>query len=447
MIFLPKSDLVRPHQGALGPARRSSTLQAGLTAQLTAGLTAALLASSALPAWGQQSPFPVTEDQRQTADKVAQEGVAVSELAPNAPERYTIKKGDTLWAISILYLKSPWRWPALWGMNKTQISNPHLIFPGQMLVLVRTPEGRAILRLAGTEGTMMPAAAAPEPTPPPAPAKPVAPPIPAQKLEPRIRDLGDISAEPIPSIPNRLIEPFLSQPMIVSVDDLSKYPRIVATPEDRVFLGRGDQAYARGIDDQGQSNFHIFRPAKPLFDPGDVEHKNPIAYEAHFLGSARVVHHGEVTTLAIIDSRAEIGVQDRLVPIEHEPLITYAPHSPKRAVEGWLISVYDGIGDVGAQSIVTLDRGARDGLDIGTVLAVNRSGKTVRDDTAHHSEYVKLPDERIGQMFVFRVFDRLSYALVMTASGPIKVGDRFSLPDVLPDSASSAHGASVAVAR
>jgi LysM repeat protein len=445
MIYLPESDLVRSaRQGEPGPAWIRSALQAARLA----GLTAALLASSAAPAWSQQSPYPVTEDQRQTADKVAQEGVAVSELAPNAPERYTIKKGDTLWAISILYLKSPWRWPALWGMNKSQISNPHLIYPGQQLVLVRTAEGRAILRLAGTEGAPMPAPEAAAPAPAPAPAKPAAPPLAAQKLEPRIRDLGDISQEPIPSIPNRLIEPFLSRPMIVSADDLSKYPRIVATPEDRVYLGRGDQAYARGIDDQAQTTFHVFRPAKPLFDPGDVEHKKPIAYEAYFLGSARVIRHGEVSTLAILDSRAEIGVEDRLIPIEHEPLITYAPHGPKRPVEGWLISVYGGIGDVGAQSIVALDRGAQDGLDIGTVLAVNRAGKTLRDPTVGHSEYVKLPDERIGQMFVFRVFDRLSYALVMTASGPIKVGDRFSLPDLAPDNASSTErGSSMAAAR
>jgi hypothetical protein len=160
-----------------------------------------------------------------------------------------------------------------------------------------------------------------------------------------------------------------------------------------------------------------------------------------------VIHHGEVSTLSIVDSRAEIGVEDRLIPIEHEPLITYAPHGPKQAVEGWLISVYGGIGDVGADSIVTLDRGAKDGLDIGTVLAVNRSGKTIRDQTASHSEYVKLPDERVGEMFVFRVFDRLSYALVMTASGPIKVGDRFSLPDAMPENASSRDPGSSMAAR
>jgi nucleoid-associated protein YgaU len=445
MIYLPESDCMPlPESRDHGPARVRSALPAWLIASLLIGPT--------LPAWAQsQSPYTVTDEQRQTASKVSQEGVPLSELAPNAPERYTIKKGDTLWAISVLYLKSPWRWPELWGMNKTQIANPHLIYPGQMLVLVKTAEGRAILRLAGTEGTSLPAPEAAAPAPAPslalAPAKPVAPALPVQKVEPRVRDLGDISAEPIPSIPNRLIEPFLSEPMIVSADDLAKYPRIVATPEDRVYLGRGDEAYARGIDNPAQANFHVFRPAKPLFEPDDVDHRRPIAYEAYFLGSARVVKHGEVSTLAVIDSRAEIGVEDRLVPIEHEALITYAPHGPRRAVEGWLISVYGGIGDVGAQSIVALDRGARDGLDIGTVLAISRAGKTVRDRTTSRSEFVKLPDERVGQMFVFRVFDRLAYALVMTASGPIKVGDRFSLPDQGLDSASSGgRGSSVAVA-
>jgi len=441
MTYLSESDSVRPaDQRDPGPA--------WLASALPACLTASLLLSPALPAWSQQSRFPVTDDQRQTADKVSQAGVPLSELAPGAPERYTIKKGDTLWAISVLYLKSPWRWPELWGMNKQQIANPHLIYPGQMLVLVKTAEGRAVLKLAGTEGTQLPAAEAPAPAPAPAPAKPAAPPLPTQKLEPRVRDLGDISAEPIPSIPNRLIEPWLSEPKIIAAADLAKYPRIVATPEDRVYLGRNDRAYARGIEDPYQTDFHILRPARPLFEPDDHNHTRPIAYEAYFLGSARVIRRGEVATLKILDSRAEIGVEDRLVPIEHEPLITYAPHAPARPIEGWLISVYGGMSDAGGGSIVALDRGARDGLDIGTVLAVNRSGKTTRDPTVSGSEYIKLPDERVGQMFVFRVFDSISYALILTASGPIKVGDRFTLPDVGADTASSGgHTSSVASAH
>jgi len=393
-----------------------------------------LIFARVAPARGEQpgGHFPVTEEQRQTAEKVSQAGVALSELAPGAPERYTIKRGDTLWAISVLYLKSPWRWPELWGMNRQQIANPHLIYPGQVMVLVKTAEGRAVLMLAGTEGTMAPVSA-----PAPAPATPAPPPLPLDKLGPRVRDLGDVGSEPIPSIPNRLIEPFLSQPIIVSAEELAKYPRIVATPEDRVFLGRGDLAYARGIEDQSQMDFHVFRPARPLYDPDNAASHEPIAYEAFFLGSARVTKRGEVATLKILDSRREIGVEDRLMPIEHEPLVTYGPHRPARAVQGRLISVYGSIDDAGPQSIVTLNRGTRDGLDVGTVLAVDRSGQTVRDRTVSGKEFVKLPDERIGQIFVFRVFEGISYALVMTATEPIKVGDRFGQPDQM-DNGSSA---------
>jgi LysM repeat protein len=396
-----------------------------------------LIVARMAPAWGEQpgrTRFPVTDEQRQTAEKVAQAGVPLSELAPNAPDHYTIKRGDTLWGISTLFLKSPWHWPELWGMNRQQISNPHLIYPGQALVLVKTAEGRAVLKLAGTEGAV---AAAPAAAPP---APPAPPPLPMQKLEPRVRDLGDVASEPIPSIPSQLIEPFLSQPMVVSAEDLAKYPRIVASAQDRVFLGRGDVAYARGIEDRTQMDFHVFRPARPLYDP-DNPSGEPIAYEAFFLGSARVIKRGEIATLTVVDSKREMGVQDRLVPIEREPLVTYAPHRPLRSVQGRLISVYGGIDDAGAQSIVTLNRGARDGLDIGAVLAVNRSGPTVRDITAPGSEFIKLPDEHVGEMFVFRVFDNICYALVLTATGPIKVGDRFTLPDEPVDSSASSEPA------
>ncbi len=399
-------------------------------------LAALLLGALAAPTLGQQSPasrFPITDEQRQTADKFAQAGVALADLAPGAPERYTVKSGDTLWGISSLYLKSPWRWPELWGMNRQEVANPHLIYPGQTLALVTGADGRARLRLAGNEGTGASAAGAG--------ASGAAQGSNVLKLHPQVRDLGDVALVPIPSIPNRLIEPFLSQPVVVAADDLSKYARIVATPEDRVYIGRGDTAYARGIEDHGQTDFHIFRPAKPLFDPDDYDHTKPIAYEAYFLGSARVIRRGEITTIKILDSRQEIGVEDRLIPIEREALVNYAPHRPVRPVEGRLIAVYGGVGDAGAESIVTLNRGAHDGLEVGTVLAVSRAGQTVLDRTAPNKAFVKLPDERIGHMFVFRVFDGICYALVLTATSPIKVGDRFGAPDATPDNASTNEGA------
>jgi hypothetical protein len=352
--------------------------------------------------------YPVTPNQRHVADEVAQAGVPLSALSSSAPDRYTVKSGDTLWGISSLYLTSPWRWPELWGMNKQQIHNPHLIYPGQNLVLIKG-DGRARLQVAdgrfpGGPGDVV-------------------------KLSPQVRDIGNDNLAAISSIPNNLIEPFLSQPLVVSASDLDKYPRIVATPESHVYLGRGDTAYARGITDDAVENYHVFRPTKPLFDPDDVDHKKPIAYESKFLGSAKIAKRGEVTTVRITDSREEIGVGDRLLPITREDLVRYVPHRPDRAVDGRIISIYSGEDVVGSNGIVTLNRGARDGLEIGTVLALLQTGATLRDTTVAHKEYIKLPDERIGEMFVFRVFDTISYGLILRTTDAVKLGDRFTSPD------------------
>jgi hypothetical protein len=340
---------------------------------------------------------------------VAQAGVPLSALAATAPDSYTVKTGDTLWGISSIFLTSPWRWPELWGMNKEQVRNPHLIYPGQTLKLVRGADGRATLQVAG-EGL------------PGAPGDTV-------KLSPRVRDLGPERAGALSSIPHNVIEPFLSQPLVVEANQLAGFPRIVGTQEGRVYVGRGDVAYARGVTNDRVENYHVFRPARPLFDPDDTARKTPIAYEAFYLGTARMAKRGEVATLTIQQSKQEIGVGDRLVPIERQPFVTYVPRAPERAVDGRIVSVYGGVQQAGTQSIVTLNRGKRDGLEVGHVLALMQTGETKLDTTADRREFIKLPDERIGEMFVFRVFDSVSYALVMRVQQPVKVGDRFSQPD------------------
>jgi hypothetical protein len=354
--------------------------------------------------------FPVTEDQRRTAEQVAQAGVPLAALSPTAPESYTVKSGDTLWGISSIFLTTPWRWPELWGMNKEQVRNPHLIFPGQTLVLVRG-DGRATLRIAdGAQGL------------PGGPGDLV-------RLQPQVRSL-DGERSFIPSIPNNVIEPFLSQPLVVTPAELERYPRIVATQEGRVFLGRGDIAYARGLAENAVENYHVFRPARPLFDPDDTVRKNPIAYEAFYLGTARLSKRGEVATMRIQDSKQEIGVGDRLIPIERQTLINYVPRAPERAITGRVVSVYGGVNQAGSQSIITINRGARDGVEIGHVLGLLQIGQTIVDRTSpRRGETIKLPDEQIGHMFVFRVFEGVSYALVLRTTQAVQVGDRFSQPD------------------
>jgi len=385
--------------------RHLSTLRAAQCAVSLAALAAVALpwVTVAQPVAG---GLPVTEEQRRTADQVAQLGVPLSALAANAPDTHTVKVGDTLWGISSIFLTSPWRWPELWGMNKAEIANPHLIYPGQTLRLVKS-NGRARLEIAGAQAGQ---------------------PGDVIRLSPAVRDAsGDRDA--IPSIPNRLIEPFLVKPAVISPNELDRYPRIVATQEQRVYVGLGDTMYARGITDQRVERYSIFRPARPLFDPDDVERRRPIAYEAFYLGQAQVTKPGEVATLQIRESTQEIGVGDRLVPVTRQPVLAYVPRRPDQPIDGRIVSIYSGLTETGTQSVVTLNRGSQHGVQVGYVLALLDTGQTILDSTGGRSEYVKLPDERIGAMFVFRVFDEISYALVLRVTRAVRVGDRFVEPD------------------
>ncbi|HRK57154.1 MAG TPA: LysM peptidoglycan-binding domain-containing protein [Burkholderiaceae bacterium] len=357
--------------------------------------------------------WPVTAEQRQTAEAVAAKGVPLAALAPNAPDRYTVKQGDTLWDVSSIFLTSPWRWPELWGMNKAQVRNPHLIYPGQTLVLVKGPDGMARLEVSDGDVDALPGAPGDQ-----------------VKLSPRVRELDAREMAAIRSIPNNLIEPFLSQPLVVAADELDQYPRVVATQEGHVNIGRNEIAYVRGITNEQVENYHLFRAARPLYDPDDVKRAKPIAYEAFYLGSGRIVRPGEVATLRVLDSKQEIGVGDRLIPVERKQLASYVPRQPERTIDGRIVSIYGGVTQAGGQSIVTLNRGARDGVEVGHVLALLATGPTIQDRTAkRRDEFVKLPDERIGEMFVFRVFDRIAYALVMRLERAVEVGDRFTSPE------------------
>ena len=366
-------------------------------AALAVSLVAGAIAQDSAPA----SRLPITPQQRSTADQVAQSGVPLSALSPTAPERYTVKSGDTLWDLSGMYLTSPWRWPELWGMNKTQIRNPHLIYPGQTLVLVKE-NGRARLQLAEGEPGI-------------------------GRLEPRIRDVGT-GRVAISAIPNSLIEPFLAQPLVLDARGLADSPRIVATQEGRVFVGRGDDAYARGIQDDSILNYNVYRPLRPLYDPDDKVRKNPIAYEAFHLGTANKVGGGEIAKMRIDSSKQEIGVGDRLLPFERQQIVSYVPKRPDAPIEARVIAIYDGVRYAGGGQIITLSRGTDEGVSSGDVVQLFRTGETKLDRTAAKREFIKLPDEQIGLAFVFRTFPGISYALIQRGTRAVEVGDRASNP-------------------
>jgi LysM repeat protein len=362
--------------------------------------------------------YPVTPEQRSTANQVAQAGVPLSELSPNAPESHTVVRGDTLWDISKLFLRSPWRWPELWGMNLDQIRNPHLIYPGQVLYLVKVGD-RAMLRVgqpAGTGGAEQTGNTV--------------------KLSPRVRaDTLDSGA--IPSIPLQLIGPFLNEAVVFSSDELATAPRIVASQEGRVMLSRGETAYVRG-DLKGNRDFRVFRDTKPLADPDTGE---VIGFEARYVGTAEFVRDGGLqasldgksaqivpATFKMTGVRQEAGVGDRLAPVPPRDYSAYVPHAPAQPIKGRIVSIYGEALSAGQNQIVTINRGVRDGVERGHVMALWRDGARAVDTTDPAKPLMKLPDEPIGTLFVFSTFERVSYALILQSQDPVKPGDRFTQP-------------------
>jgi nucleoid-associated protein YgaU len=390
--------------------------------------TLVLAALAAAPVQAQN--FPITDQQRATAQQVASSGVALSDLKADAPKSYTVQSGDTLWAISGLFLKTPWRWPELWGMNLDDIKNPHLIYPGQTLFL-EIAEGRAKLT------TRAPGAASDASQPP------------TVKLSPRVRS-DALANGALPTLKSQLIEAFLTEPVIVDEKGLSEAPRIVAAPDSRVLLTRGDRAYARSkgadelIDDPRlkQKAYRVFRNATPLKDPvsGLV-----LGYEAQYVGKALLARSESTTetldkdgkpqqdivpaTIDIVAAKEEMRVGDRLLPEPPVQLQSYVPHAPQSPVDARIVSVYgSAVVNAAQNQVVVISRGTTDGIEPGHVLAILSDGARLLDKTAAKPTMLKLPDERNGLLMVFRTFEKLSYALVLDITQGVKVGDKLTNP-------------------
>lgn len=401
---------------------RQPMAKSGYTITTLVALGACLAGSAA---WAQN--YPITPAQSATARQVAQAGVPLSELAPNAPDSYTVKSGDTLWAISSLFLRSPWRWPELWGMNLEAVRNPHLIYPGQQLLLEKK-DGRATLRVAGgTNG---------EPAD-----------LATVRLSPRVR--SEQLTEALTTLQARAIEPFLAEPVIVEENELAAAARIVATQENRVMLSRGDRAYARGpagaplLDNQNKTQrFRVFRTATALKDPGTGE---VLGYEAQYLGKAALVRSestqdlenrdGQPTsvvvpaTIDIESTKEEIRVGDRLLPEPEREFPTYTPRAPVSPVSGRIVSVYgSAVVNAAQNQVVVINRGRRDGIERGHVLAILKDGQRLVDKTDPQRAPIKLPDERNGLLMVFKTYEKLSYALILDITEGVRIGDRLTNP-------------------
>jgi hypothetical protein len=335
-------------------------------------------------------------------------------VKPDAPERYVVVPGDTLWGISQRYTDSPWRWPELWGLNKDQIRNPHLIYPGYVILLDRASGRLSIGGAPGRGGASGEAAAvAPGTT----------------KLEPRVRSYT-LDKEGIPSIPAALIEPFLTRPLIVEPDGLDNAPTIVGTQTDRVILAAGNTAYVRGIGGAKDDTWYVYRRGVPLVDP---DTNQTLAYEAIYLGTAQVTRPGDPATVVLTTAVREVEAGDKLVAAAQPQSLNYMPHAPSSQIQGTIMGIYGGVskvGEAGPQSIITINRGSKDGLEVGHVLALYARGGSVRDRSKpeNANARIDLPNERAGLAFVFRVFDRVSYALIMRVTRPVAPLDVVQTP-------------------
>lgn len=345
-------------------------------------------------------------------------------IKPDAPDRYTVVPGDTLWGISQRYTDSPWRWPELWNMNKEQIRNPHLIYPGYVIVLDRE---RAQLTIA-PPGTEKPTAVPVAPGVPPAAAPTTAPGT--VKLSPRVR-AESLAKQEIPSIPPSAIEPFLSRPLVVEPDGLEKAPTIIATQTDRVVLAAGNLAYVRGLGASKDDTWYVYRRGIPLVDP---DTNTTLGYEAIYLGTAQLARPGEPATVVLTSAVQEVEAGDKLVAAGRVQPVNYAPRAPNAQIKGRVIAIYGGVakvGEAGPQQIISINRGKSDGLEVGHVLALYSLGGTVRDASKPRNApdaRIQLPDERAGLAFVFRVFDRISYALIMQITRPVSPLDVVQTP-------------------
>ncbi len=316
-------------------------------------------------------------------------------LNPSHPDRYVVKRGDTLWDISAMFLRDPWYWPEIWRVNP-QVENPHLIYPGDVLVLVYI-DGKPQIRLERAGGD--------------------------EKLSPSIR--SEDLAQAITTIPLETIAAFLGKGSILERGQADSLPYILAIKEGHLIAGAGNDVYVRGNDigpiGHGYSVVHV---GAPLIDPDD---NAIVGYAGIFVGEGLIARDGDPSTLHLVDTKREALEGDRLLEQDFDIPLQFFPRSPDQAIDGSIIHVIGGLAIIGQYHIVILNRGERDGLEVGHVMKVWQAGETINDRT--NGGRVRLPDEPAGTLMVFKTYDRISYGLIMEATTEIRIFDKFKSPN------------------
>ena len=316
-------------------------------------------------------------------------------LAPRHPDQYQVMPGDTLWDISGRFLESPWEWPLVWRHNP-QIVNPDLIYPGDVLQLDRTAGHLSI-------GVSRPSEV---------------------RLSPQIRI--DPTPPAIPTIRVALIRPFLTKPLLLTDKDRSSAPHVVGLEEGRIVGGEGNLAFVRSITSRNPDVYSVVRPGEAYAD-GDTG--EPLGYEGLYVGDARLQAIGDPATIELLRTEREASIGDLLMPVQPEVGGLYVhPRPPRTQVMGHIVGVSEGVYEIGQYNIVTLDRGVRDGLQVGHVMAIYQKGDSIHELYDTFGSRVTAPEQRGGELLVFRVFDRVSFALVLRARRAIHIGDLIRNP-------------------
>jgi len=368
---------------------------------LSAALMLALLAGCASEPEVVAKPAPEPVVQPEPAPIVV--------VRPDYPQSYTVVKGDTLWDISARFLRDPWMWPEVWQVNP-QVNNPHLIYPGDVLTLYFI-DGKPVMRVERGGG----------PSPLPEGASQAG--FPVVKYKAEVREMPLDAA--VPTIPLEEIRQFLSRPRVVTEDELEEMPYVLAYNDKRLMGGGGNIFYARGIKQEQQyPEYVLLRAGDEYVDP---ETDEVLGYEAVYLGDAKMLKFGDPATFEISMANREILRGDRLAPRTADNLpFRFMPRAPKKQIKGQIISVMDGVASVGQFQKVVLNLGRQEDVEPGHVLAIMQAGEEAEDVVT--GDDVQLPDVRAGTLMIFRVFERVSYGVVMSATKPIHIYDTVTNP-------------------